>query len=86
MTATNQPRRRAERLGRRLGIAAFLAVAPKCLACALAYAGLFGLGGVELCGGTRDAEPPWLAAIAGSVAVVVFLFLNRGKPAGSITP
>lgn len=45
--------------------AALLALAPKCILCALAYAGLgaaFGLGGPELCG-TADSAAPWVTTL-----------------------
>lgn len=45
--------------------AALLALMPKCLLCALAYAGLgatLGLGGPELCGGANPALS-WMTAL-----------------------
>jgi len=46
--------------------AALFALAPKCLLCVLAYAGLataLGLGGPELCGATDTSPIPWSAAL-----------------------
>jgi len=46
--------------------AALLALAPKCVLCLLAYAGLgaaLGLGGPELCGGTSSPTGPWAAGL-----------------------
>ncbi|HKB57421.1 MAG TPA: hypothetical protein VKC51_07510 [Lacunisphaera sp.] len=44
--------------------AALLALAPKCVLCALAYAGLgvaLGLGGPEICGASGGAAGHWTA-------------------------
>src|SRR5688572_12040605 len=72
-TATNSPpmpSRRAEfsrRAVRWLGPAALLALAPKCVLCVLAYAGLgaaLGLGGPEICGATAGAPATWATSLA----------------------
>ena len=58
--------------------AALLALAPKCVLCVLAYAGLgalLGLSGPELCGGTADPvghSAVWLSASAGAAIIGVF--------------
>jgi hypothetical protein len=47
--------------------AALLALAPKCVLCVLAYAGLgaaIGLGGPELCGGSTGAPVTWATSLA----------------------
>ena len=68
--------------------AAFLALAPKCALCLLAYAGLgaaFGLGGPEICGATNDTAghwTVWLPAL-GAVAGAAGFLLRRPKPAVS---
>ena len=69
MTATN-PRPRAKRVPRRparltswLIPSALLALAPKCVLCLLAYAGLgaaLRIGGPELCGATTGSAGHWL--------------------------
>jgi hypothetical protein len=67
------PPPRPEFLRRWLAPAAVLALAPKCLVCGLAYAGLLGLGGAELCG---DAPPSWhrvAPVVAGALGVAGFL-------------
>ena len=59
--------------------AAVLALAPKCILCVLAYAGLgaaLGLGGRELCGASGDAAgrwATWLPALGAAVGVAGFL-------------
>ena len=77
-------RPRAKQLVARLGVAAFLAAAPKCLGCALAYAGLFGLGGAELCGGKQSPWPTWLPMALGAATVAAFILLNRFRRALSL--
>ncbi len=68
--------------------AAFLALAPKCALCLLAYAGLgtaLGLGGPEICGATNDSSGHWtvwlpaLGALAGAAGFLV----HRPKPSVS---
>ncbi|HSI10236.1 MAG: hypothetical protein ACAH89_08780 [Rariglobus sp.] len=47
--------------------AALLALAPKCVLCLLAYAGLgaaFGLGGPEICGAPAGFTTAWPTALA----------------------
>ncbi|HEY0864628.1 MAG TPA: hypothetical protein VGD97_11030 [Lacunisphaera sp.] len=65
--------------------AALLAVAPKCLLCVLAYAGLgaaLGLGGPELCGAPdRFALLPLLLGAVGAVGFLLHRFVNRSSPA-----
>lgn len=66
-----------KRLFPQLALAALLAVVPKCLACGLAYAGLLGLGGVELCG---ESAPAWTDALPlaiGVVSAVLFIGVTR---------
>jgi hypothetical protein len=59
--------------------AALLALAPKCLLCLAAYAGLgtaLGLGGGELCGAPASAMESWmrwLPVIAGAALMLSFL-------------
>jgi hypothetical protein len=86
MTATNRPRRRGDlRRGawRWLAPAALLALAPKCLLCVLAYAGLgaaLGLGGPEICGAPAAAPAGWMALpAAGSLGVIGFLAVWRSR-------
>lgn len=67
----------AKRLVPRLGLAAFLALSPKCVLCGLAYAGLFGLGGAELCGEAPAAWPAWLFLAAGTATAGVLFWPNR---------
>jgi hypothetical protein len=71
-------RPRVKRLAAPSG-AVFLACAPKCAMCALGYAGLFGLGGAELCGGPAATWPAWLPVIAGAAATATFLWLNHRR-------
>jgi len=60
--------------------AALLVVAPKCVACLLAYAGvgaMLGLGGPELCGATDRVTWHWetwlaLTGIAGAIGMFTF--------------
>ena len=47
--------------------AGLLAVAPKCVLCVLAYAGLgtaLGLGGPEFCGGSAGSPGAWASSLA----------------------
>jgi hypothetical protein len=59
--------------------AALLAIAPKCVLCLFAYAGLgtiLGAGGPELCGavgGTTGHWVSWLAALAVVVSIAGWL-------------
>ena len=59
--------------------AALFALAPKCVLCLLAYAGLgaaLGLGGPELCGASGDTAGPWtlwLPAIGAAAGLAGFL-------------
>jgi hypothetical protein len=53
--------------------AAALALAPKCLLCVLAYAGLasaLGLGGRELCGGPAESPHAWIPLTAAALLVL----------------
>jgi hypothetical protein len=62
----SRPAELSRRIARRLGPAALLAVAPKCLLCVAAYAGLGAvaeLGGPELCG-APGALPDWSLGIS----------------------
>lgn len=46
---------------------ALLALAPKCLLCVLAYAGLgtaIGLGGPEICGASTNSPGAWASSLA----------------------
>lgn len=84
-TAMNLRPPKLERRRRWLAPAALLAVGPKCVLCALAYAGLgsaFGLGGPELCGPpAASAHWPWLPVAAGTVMLSLHLILRpRTKP------
>jgi hypothetical protein len=59
--------RRLPRTVRWLLPAVLLAVAPKCLLCVLAYAGLgaaLGLGGAEICGGATGSPDAWASTLA----------------------
>ena len=64
------PSRRTEfsrRATRWLLPAAVLALAPKCLLCVLAYAGLgaaLGLGGPEICGASAGLPASWASSLA----------------------
>lgn len=67
--------------------AALLAVAPKCILCGLAYAGLgtaLGLGGPEVCGAPDriSALPPLLGAL-GAVGFLLHRVINRLSPSRS---
>jgi hypothetical protein len=73
-----------------LGSAAILLLAPKCLVCVAAYAGLgtlLGLGGRELCGGSPGSLGPWatwlpVAGLAlGAAGSIVWLRRGTGVPA-----
>jgi hypothetical protein len=64
---------RPEFLRRGLLPAVGLALAPKCLVCGLAYAGLLGLGGAELCGASPAFWPQALPIIAGALGAAGFL-------------
>jgi hypothetical protein len=78
--------RRSDWFSRRLLPAAALALAPKCLLCGLAYAGLFGVGGAELCGETPADWPHGLALAAGALGALAFLLAARApRRAPSIT-
>lgn len=62
---------------------ALLALAPKCLLCLAAYAGLgaaIGLGGPELCGATDDASFAWAGVFAITGATLgILLIAVRGR-------
>ena len=63
--------------------AALLLAAPKCVLCVLAYAGLatgLGLGGPELCGGTRTDWLFWLAVAGGGVLLARLVFYRAPRP------
>jgi hypothetical protein len=61
-----------------------LAVAPKCILCFAAYAGIgtaLGLGGPELCGATEST--PWTPVVLGAVGIAVFLLhriVHQSRP------
>jgi hypothetical protein len=65
--------------------AALLALAPKCVLCVLAYAGLgaaLGFGGPELCGVTGDATVSWvwLPALGAAVGIAgLFAGSTKGQ-------
>lgn len=71
------PADRVHRAARWLWPAAVLAIAPKCLLCVLAYAGLataLGLGGPEICGsGGASSCIVWVSATCVTVYVGVIL-------------
>jgi hypothetical protein len=82
---------RAERFRRSaawLAPTALLALAPKCILCALAYAGLgaaVGLGGPEICGAAAG-EPAswalplsWLGVVAGVGATAINISRRRAN-------
>jgi hypothetical protein len=79
MIATTLLRRLAETLRHRsrwLAPVALVALAPKCLLCVAAYAGLgaaLGLGGREMCGATAGPPGTWVSPLGFlGVALVVF--------------
>lgn len=62
---------------------ALLALAPKCVLCALAYAGagaVLGLGRTEICG-ADDASRPWVIAlpVLGTTLVAASLLVRRNR-------
>ncbi|MFA6289027.1 MAG: hypothetical protein WC661_16720 [Opitutaceae bacterium] len=67
--------------------AALLALAPKCLLCVLAYAGLgavLGLGSQEVCGASDGSTPAWVSALAwlgvvGGLGASGLLAISRHK-------
>lgn len=65
---------------------ALLALAPKCVLCVLAYAGLgaaLGLGGPEMCGASPTSPASWVASLTwlGVLCVLtVFGFLVVRRP------
>ncbi len=70
-----------------LAPAALLAMAPKCLLCVLAYAGLgtaLGRGSPELCG-APDGSPafPLLLGLVGAAGFLVRRMINRSSPSRS---
>jgi hypothetical protein len=79
---------RVSRAVRWLAPAALLALAPKCLVCVLAYAGLgaaLGLGGPEICGASAGSPGSWAASLAwlgGAAAAGVSGALLRGPRRG----
>ena len=79
MTATNMLPPPAKRLLIRFTTLAAFAFAPKGVLCGLAYAGLFGLGGVELCGESPATWPGALPIAAGVIAAGTFFLLNRRR-------
>jgi hypothetical protein len=58
--------------------AAALAAAPKCVMCGLAYAGLFGLGGAELCGDSPSAWSRAWPVLGGMLVAGSFLACRFG--------
>ncbi|MDP3070378.1 MAG: hypothetical protein Q8N18_08825 [Opitutaceae bacterium] len=74
---------RASRAVRWLLPAALLALAPKCLLCAAAYAGLgaaLGLGGPEMCGALSGSPVSWASSLAWAgvmLGVIAFLAAAR---------
>jgi uncharacterized membrane protein YjjB (DUF3815 family) len=85
MSSTLQPPEHAlRRLARTRGWlipAAFLGLAPKCVLCLLAYAGLgaaLGLGGPEICGASSGATGHWTVWLAAlGIATGLAMFLSR---------
>jgi hypothetical protein len=81
----------ADRLFPRLAAGAFLALAPKCLLCAAAYASLgaaLRLGGPEICGaptGVTPDHPAW-PAMLGIISCATLWFTTRRRKAGVILP
>ena len=85
------PARTSENLRRRLARArgwfipaALLALAPKCVLCVLAYAGIgaaLGLGGPEICGalGETSGHPAMLLILSGVATVLAALRLFGGN-------
>ena len=73
------------RRGLWLGTAATILIAPKCLVCVIAYAGLgaaIGIGGTELCGGPTDsplARATLLSIPALGVCVVILSARMRNR-------
>ena len=71
----------SRRVIRWLWPAALLALAPKCVLCLLAYAGLgaaFGVGGPEICGASAGASAAWASTlpwlgVAGGLGAFGFL-------------
>lgn len=64
----------ANSLVAKLTVITALALAPKCLLCGLAYAGLLGLGGVELCGATPTASwPRFVPETLGGLTIAALL-------------
>lgn len=64
----------AKRLLAKLAALTAVALAPKCLLCGLAYAGLLGVGRAELCGATpADTWPHYIPAILGMLAAAGFV-------------
>ncbi len=69
--------------------AALLALAPKCVLCVLAYAGLgaaLGFGGPELCGATGDATISWVWLPALGAAVGIARLLLRPAKGQRLRP
>lgn len=75
--------------------AALLALAPKCILCVLAYAGLgaaLGLGGPEICGASVGSPAAWATVLAwlgvavGLGAVGVSACRRRGRSASADGP
>ena len=67
--------------------AALFAIAPKCILCVIAYAGLgtvLGLGGPELCGAPdRFSALPLLLGAVGVAGFVLHRAVNRPTPSRS---
>jgi hypothetical protein len=74
--------------------AAALALAPKCLLCAFAYAGLgaaIGLGGPEICGAPAGTPASWVSSLAwlgvtGGIGTFGFLASRRRVRPAPIQP
>lgn len=83
---------RPERLQRRLAFAALLALAPKCVLCLLAFAGLgaaVGPGGPEICGPTDDSAAvrlEWLWPVAVGTIVAARHVVRRRQSRLSASP
>jgi hypothetical protein len=78
----DRPARRITGVGSWLAPALLLTLAPKCVLCVLAYAGIgaaLGLGGPEICGGpnaVNGSSVVWLSAL-GLAAGAVGVFAHR---------
>ena len=82
--SADRPVERPNPARRWLAPALLLTLAPKCILCLLAYAGLsaaLGLGGPEICGAPDDPTAPWMTWLSalGLVAGAVIFFAHSPK-------